>query len=98
MDTIVSGVVYEWDDAKNMLNYSKHRIYFSDAIRVFDDPNRIVDYDRDHSDEEDRWKVTGMIDKILVVIYTDRLDRIRIISARRAEKDERRRYYGNRES
>ena len=96
MESVYSGVVYEWDDEKNMINHSKHGIFFSDAIRVFDDPNRIVDYDRDHSDEENRWKVTGMVDNIIVVIYTDRLDRTRIISARRANKHERRDYYGNR--
>ena len=98
MESVYSGVIYEWDDEKNDLNHSKHGIWFSVAIRVFDDPNRIVDYDRDHSDEEDRWKVIGMVDNIIVVIYTDRLDRTRIISARNANKKERRQYNGNCES
>ena len=96
MESVYSGVIYEWDDKKNDLNHSKHGIWFSVAIRVFDDPNRIEYYDEDHSDEEDRWQVIGMVDNIIVVIYTDREDRTRIISARHAKKDERRKYYGNR--
>ena len=86
------GVKYEYGKRILWSHLPKHGIWFSDAVRVFDK------YDKDHSDEEDRWKVIGMVDNIIVVIYTDREDRTRIISARRAKKDERRDYYGHRES
>lgn len=47
---------------------------------------------------EERWQVIGMVDDILFVIYTEREDRIRLISARRANKNERRKYYAGYES
>ena len=46
--------------------------------------------------DEDRWDVIGMVDSVLVVIYTERGERTRLISARKAEPEERSRYYGNR--
>ena len=47
-----------------------------------------------HSDDEDRVKVIGMVDEILVVIYTERYDKVRLISARYADKEDKERYYG----
>jgi len=61
---------------------------------IFLDDNLIDDYDEEHSDEEDRIKVIGRVGKILVVIYTERGEKYRIISARNATKTEKRRYYG----
>ena len=49
----------------------------------------------EHSDDEDRWQVIGKVDDILFVVYTDRETKTRIISARKANKAERRMYYGN---
>ena len=51
-------------------------------------------YDWDHSFDEERWKIIGMVDNVLFVIYTERQDKIRIISAREATELERRKYYG----
>ena len=56
--------------------------------------NRIDDFDDFHSDDEDRIKVIGKVGQILVVIYTERTDRLRIISARLAKKLEKEKYYG----
>ena len=54
----------------------------------------IDDYDEEHSYDEDRIKIIGMVDKILVVIYTERGERYRLISARLANKREVKKYYG----
>ena len=88
-------LLFEWDSEKARINKLKHRVSFETAVNVFFDENRIEKLDDEHSDDEDRWKVLGKVDSVLLVIYTDRDDRTRIISARRADKDERRIYYGN---
>lgn len=90
----IGGLNFEWDDEKAKINVKKHGIYFEDAARVFLDKNLIDDYDFEHSDEEDRIKIIGKVEKVLVVIYTERVERFRIISARLANKKERNDYYG----
>lgn len=60
---------------------------------VFLDENFIEDYNDFHSDDEDRYKIIGKVEKILVVIYTERGDTNRIISARLANKKGRIDYY-----
>ena len=82
----IGEYIIEWDDVKNERNFKKHKIYFEDAAWIFLDENRLEYFDELHSDDEDRIKVIGMIDKILTVIYTERADRYRIISARYATK------------
>ncbi len=84
---------FVWDSEKAEINYKKHKIHFEDAALVFFDENLIDDYDEIHSDNEDRIKIIGRVDKILTVIYTERGDLNRIISARTATKDEVNRYY-----
>ena len=90
----IENFQFEWDDEKNIKNYKKHKIYFEDAAFVFLDDYRIEDYDELHSDEEDRIKVIGKVAKVLVVIYTERGEKFRIISARYANKDDEEEYYG----
>ncbi|MBR1730622.1 MAG: BrnT family toxin [Selenomonadaceae bacterium] len=90
----IENYQFEWDDEKNIKNYKKHKIYFEDAAFVFLDDDRIEDYDKDHSDEEDRIRVIGKVAKVLVVIYTERGEKFRIISARYANKDDEEEYYG----
>ena len=90
----IGEYIIEWDDVKNERNFKKHKIYFEDAAWVFLDENRLEYFDELHSDDEDRIKVIGMIDKILTVIYTERVDKYRIISARYATKKEEAEYYG----
>ena len=84
------NMTYEWDNAKNEHNKANHDgISFELAVRVFLDKKRIEKYDWKHStDTEDRWNVIGMVDDVLFVVYTERNDRTRIISARKATKEE----------
>ena len=84
---------FEWDSEKAKINKKKHGISFETAARVFLDENSYDDYDELHSDFEDRIKIVGRVGKILAVIYTERGDRNRIISARQADKDEEADYY-----
>lgn len=84
---------FEWDEEKAAANLKKHGVDFFQAARVFDDGNRIEYYDTAHSDEEDRYNTIGMADGILFVVYTERRETIRIISARHANRRERRLYH-----
>ncbi len=84
---------FEWNSEKAELNFKKHKVKFKTAARVFLDENNLDDYDELHSDDENRFKIIGKVDKVLVVIYTERRERIRIISARYATKKEECEYY-----
>ena len=90
----VGEYIVEWDDEKNQKNFKKHGIYFEDAARIFLDDNRIDEFDEIHSDFEDRYKIIGRVRDVLAVIYTEREEKFRIISARLASKKEEERYYG----
>ena len=76
------------------MNWKKHKIYFEDAAYIFLDDDRIEYYDELHSNDEDRWKVVGKVRDVLVVIYTERGEKYRLISARFANKREEDEYYG----
>jgi uncharacterized DUF497 family protein len=83
---------FEWDPAKAELNLTDHGVSFADTFAVFEDSSAItIDEPRQ---EEDRFITLGMdaFGRILVVVYTWRGDNIRIISARRANRTERRNY------
>lgn len=87
---------FEWDDEKNKINIKKHKISFSVAKFVFNDENRIEIFDEIHSIDEDRYITIGLIDQVpivVMVVYTERSQNIRIISARKATAEERRIYY-----
>lgn len=84
---------FEWDEEKNIVNKEKHGISFETAAFVFDDPYYIEMYDIDHSDAEDRFIAIGMVGKVLFVVFTERKETIRLISARYATEAERRLYY-----
>jgi len=85
---------FEWDEDKAEINLSKHDVSFSEASTVFGDPLSSTQYDPDHSDDEDRYIIMGESSdgRLLLVSHTDRDDRIRIISARRATRRDRRTY------
>lgn len=93
MKTSIDGRLFEWDDEKAALNFQKHGVTFDTAAKVFGDENRIEEYDEEHSIDEDRWRVIGMVGKVIFVIYTERGDCTRLISAREATVKERRKYY-----
>ena len=80
---------FEWDSDKDKINFAKHGIYFEDATRIFLDDNRIDEFDEIHSDFEERIRIIGRVEKILTVIYVERGEKFRIISARNATKDEK---------
>ena len=98
METTINEMLFEWDDEKNRINKRKHGISFETAEKVFADVNRIEWLDEAHSDTEERYITLGMVDEILFVVYTEREDRTRLISARRADKSERRKYYARDEN
>lgn len=85
---------FVWDSEKAEKNRKKHGISFQTAARVFLDNCRFDEFDELHSDFEDRFKTIGRVGKILTVIYTERGELNRIISARQANKDEEADYYG----
>lgn len=85
--------MFEWDDGKNRLNVEKHGVGFELAIRIFEGPVLTwVDARNDYS--ETRYHSIGRIDGIVVlaVVHTDRSGKTRVISARPANRRERRRY------
>ncbi len=85
---------FEWDEAKARSNLRRHRISFLQACRVFDDFFALIEQDLSEDYGEDRFLATGTVEgMILTVVYTERRERIRIISARKASSDEQRKYY-----
>jgi hypothetical protein len=88
------SLVFEWDEDKARRNESKHGVTFEEAKTVFNDPFALTVPDPDDSDEEERWLDIGLSaeGRLLVVWYTERSERIRIIGSRRATKREEREY------
>jgi uncharacterized DUF497 family protein len=90
---MVSGLEFEWDDAKAASNLAKHGVPFAFATRIFLDPQRAeFDVSR-QADREGRRKAAGVIEgRLFTVVFTYRGDRVRIISARRSNSNEERAY------
>lgn len=90
---------FEWDEEKARSNLAKHGVSFARAKEVFNDPNAIDGPDR-FVDGEMRWKTIGRVDFVTVLFvahtYADSDDQIviRVISARKADRNERRAYEG----
>ena len=83
---------FEWDDVKAASNARKHGVTFDEAREVFDDPNAMEEPDDDP--DEERWRTTGLTrTAVLIVIFTERVSRIRIISAREADRYEQDAYH-----
>ena len=85
------GLIFEWDPNKDAANKKKHGVSFEEAATVFDDLLSLIFADPEHSIEEDRYLIMGLSanDRVLVIVFTDRSDRIRIISARKSTRQER---------
>jgi hypothetical protein len=85
---------YEWDQDKAEKNFQKHDVDFADAVTVLEDGSALTLEDR-HPDE-DRFVTVGMdaMGRILVVVYTWRGESVRLISARKATRRERKQYEG----
>ena len=87
---------FEWDKKKNEANLKKHRISFEEAKSVFYDQNAIEFFDEEHSHDEQRFLLLGFSDKLRLLIichcFRKSDSRIRIISARKATKNESKYY------
>ena len=93
--------IFSWDSEKAEINLKKHGISFDRAAEIFLDPNVISRVDR-IKDGEERWQPIGMIDGLFIILVAhtittyseqgDYIENIRIISARKADKKERRIY------
>ena len=85
---------FEWDDEKARLNVINHHVMFEEAMAVFADPFVILAADPLHSIEEKRFLALGITtgQRFLVISYTERESRFRLISAREGEPHERRAY------
>ena len=90
---------FEWDDAKAASNRRRHKITFEQAREVFADPFIVEWIDEGQDENEQRFSALGMVEnRLLFVAYAIRGSAIRIISARRAESFERRRYHEENEA
>ena len=89
-------IIFEWDEKKNIINQLKHGISFDEAKTVFDDVDALLRDDPDHSEDEERFIILGLSNKLnlLVVCHCYRASEtvIRIISARKATKTESKYY------
>ncbi|BBD69877.1 hypothetical protein NIES4072_27870 [Nostoc commune NIES-4072] len=85
---------FEWNPDKAALNLEKHGISFPEAATVFNDPLSVTFPDPDHSIGESRYIIIGVsrFGQLLVVAHTDRGEKVRIISARKATRKEKRFY------
>lgn len=85
---------FEWNPEKAALNLQKHGVLFTEATTVFNDPLSTTFPDPDHSVGESRYVIIGLsrFGQLLVVSHTDRGEKIRIISARKATRQEQRFY------
>lgn len=95
----LEGMLFTWDDEKEKINIRKHGVDFRAAARIFLDSDVMLEYNSvDESTGEERWDAIGVFEAgILFVVYVERVtkrsnDIIRIISARYAEKEEKKRY------
>ena len=84
---------FEWAQEKNLINQQKHKISFETAAYVFEDENYIEMYDFEHCIDEDRYIAIGCVGDVLFVVFTERKENVRLISARLATESERRLYY-----
>jgi uncharacterized protein len=95
-------ILFEWDDRKAAINRRKHGISFEDATQVFEDEFALAEHDR-IEDDESRWRTIGMVAGVVVLLVAHTVKEeaddeiIRIISARRATRKERKRYEQNRQ-
>lgn len=94
----MNKLIFQWDEQKNRINQKKHGISFDEAKSVFFDDNAIQFWDDDHSETEERFLLLGKSYKmrllLIVHCYQEEDSIIRIISARKATKNESKNYRG----
>ena len=88
---------FEWDKNKASKNLKNHDVSSDEASTIFSDTLSLAIYDPLHSESEDRFILIGNShsNRLLVVVHTERGDKVRIISARQANKQERKKYEEN---
>ncbi|HTS17550.1 MAG TPA: BrnT family toxin [Verrucomicrobiae bacterium] len=88
---------FEWDPHKAERNRRKHGVSFHEAATIFGDPMAVTYHDPDHSVAEDRFVTVGTsrAGRVLIVAHTDRGDNVRIVSARKTTRRERKHYEEN---
>lgn len=93
-ESALDGLYFEWHKLKAAANLKKHKVSFEEAKTIFGDERLLVIPDREHNEEEERYLAFGRSDRgrVLTLCFTERRERIRIISARLAERWERREY------
>lgn len=90
-------MIFTWDESKNRSNQSKHKVSFETAQLVFDDPLHVSRLDRIEHGEQ-RWQTIGMVHDLVLLLVahsvteSDGKETIRIVSARKADRNERRIY------
>lgn len=85
-------MTFEWDENKNRINQQKHGVSFEEAKTVFYDEQALLEYDENHSENEDRFRILGFSDEgnILIVVHCIREESIiRIISSRKTTTKEK---------
>ncbi|MCX6147224.1 MAG: BrnT family toxin [Candidatus Kapabacteria bacterium] len=89
-----SKIEFDWNDEKAIYNYNKHKVSFEEAMTVWDDEFAAFIHDSFHSEKEERFLLIGYSIKnnLLFVSFTERNDKIRLISSRKATKFERKRH------
>lgn len=89
-------ISFEWDQKKDLANIQKHGISFEEARSVFYDNYARVMHDPDHSEDEERYLILGWSKKLNILVvchcYRENDEVIRLISARKATKSEKKRY------
>ena len=93
-------LIFEWDDNKDKSNLKKHGVTFNEAQTAFYDEYAIQFFDPDHSEDEDRYILLGTSFKLRTIVvchcYRKEETVVRIISARKADREEEQAYWSNR--
>lgn len=93
---MVTEVRFEWDPAKNAINIRRHKVSFDEASTAFLDENALLVDDPEHSEDEDRFVLLGLSASLRLLLvchcYKAKSGLIRIISARKADRQERQDY------
>ena len=90
----MEDVEFEWEDEKADSNLTKHGVSFEEGATIFNDPEIATIFDPDHSEDEERYVSIGISiqGNLLVIVHTEREERIRLISCRKATNAERKVY------
>ncbi len=90
---VMSSIIFDWDEKKDRANQKKHGVSFQEAMTVFSDENARIIVDPDHSESDDRFILLGLSGSLRTLVvchcYREQENIIRIISARKATRNER---------